>query len=176
MRQAEIDGFGGNYKITDDGNIISVFRQGSPGCVMKQQIMKNGYHKVWLKYKGVKKGMYVHRLVAEHFIPNPYNKPCVNHRDGNKDNNCAENLEWVTYAENMRHAVILGLNVIPKLSGENHPTHKLKEKDIHAIKKMFIDGIPVSKISNEFKISNSYVYKIIKGIAWRNTGGELPRK
>lgn len=40
MRQAEIDGFGGNYKITDDGNEISVFRQGSPGCKMKHQIMK----------------------------------------------------------------------------------------------------------------------------------------
>jgi len=59
--------------------------------------------------EGKQKHLYVHRLVAETFIPNPENKPCVNHIDGNSKNNNIGNLEWCTYAENVHHAYKIGL-------------------------------------------------------------------
>lgn len=65
---------------------------------------------------------YIHRLVAQVFIPNPENKPCVNHRDGNKKNNNVNNLEWATYSENMYHAVKNNLTNFPK--GKNHKLSK----------------------------------------------------
>lgn len=69
----------------------------------------NGYLSVHIRDKNNKRH-YIHRLVAEAFIPNPDNKPQVNHIDGNKMNNCVENLEWVSCKENIRHAIATGLN------------------------------------------------------------------
>lgn len=80
----------------------------------------NNYEKIPLKsrdgylitdlYKNGERTRYrVHRLVAQEFIPNPENKPCVNHKDGNKHNNDISNLEWVTEKENCQHAWATGL-------------------------------------------------------------------
>ena len=94
----EIKGFEGLYWIGNFGTI-----KGIKGY-LKPQKDKNGYLYVDL-YKDTKRKRYmVHRLVAIHFIPNPDNKPEVNHKDGNKSN-CADwNLEWVTKSENALHS------------------------------------------------------------------------
>jgi len=78
---------------------------------------KDGYLTVSLSKKGISKTYYVHRLVARAFILNPGSLPVCNHRDGVKVNNSASNLEWVTYAGNVRHAFDTGLC---KNKGGNH--------------------------------------------------------
>lgn len=62
-----------------------------------------------LDNKNHSKCQYVHILVAQNFIPNPLNKPTVNHKDGNKHNNRVDNLEWNTYSENNQHSIDTGL-------------------------------------------------------------------
>ena len=61
---------------------------------------------------GIKRKVKVHRMVAESFIPNPENKPCVNHKDGDTHNFKIDNLEWVTESENSRHALQTGLKSV----------------------------------------------------------------
>ena len=72
-------------------------------------IGKNGYYKICTSIRGKNKNMYIHRCVAEAFLPNPINWELVNHKDGDKQNNRVENLEWCTRSFNYRHAVCMCL-------------------------------------------------------------------
>src|SRR5689334_20246619 len=89
------------YKINKSGQIKRNKK------LLKNQIASNGYVNVCLCRKGKPKVFRLHRLLAITFIPNPQNKPCVNHKDGNRKNNTLANLEWVTFSENMLHAIYI---------------------------------------------------------------------
>lgn len=80
-----------------------------PSFILTPQKTKKGYYRVNLSRDGYQRGFYVHRLVAMFFVDNPDNKPCVNHKDGDKANNHYTNLEWCTDAENNQHAKEMGL-------------------------------------------------------------------
>lgn len=85
-------------------------------CIVRERILKSsssgvGYEKVVLSKAASHKSIRVHKLVAQAFIPNPDGKSEINHIDGNKRNNCADNLEWVTAKENQNHAIQKGLRV-----------------------------------------------------------------
>ena len=110
-----IEGFDGYY-VTDEGKIISNIKMGGKRQytdafheIYGRPNPKNGYCRVFMRHNdGKRKDRYVHRLVAEAFIENPSNKPCVNHKDCNRANNSVDNLEWVTYKENNEYTLKVG--------------------------------------------------------------------
>ena len=106
----DIKDYDGRYKIGDKGTVIGVSRSKDERYKHKQWILKqyedkNSYMYVTLQKDKKRKTIKVHRLVAEHFIENENNYPCVNHIDSNRKNNDVSNLEWVTHKQNMEHAV-----------------------------------------------------------------------
>lgn len=114
-----VKGYESNYEVSNLGNIRSIKRrinhprlghQHREMLVHRFRDNLDSYIDFGLWKDGKCKQVPLHRLVAEAFIPNPENKPFVNHIDGNKRNNKVDNLEWVTCGENNEHAFITGLN------------------------------------------------------------------
>lgn len=98
-----IQGYEDIYEISNFGR-VSNFRK-----MLKTYLINSGYVAIKLRKDGKPTSFLVHRLVAEHFVPNPDGKPEVNHIDGDKGNNRADNLEWVSRSENLSHARTSGL-------------------------------------------------------------------
>lgn len=110
------DGFEGYYQISNFGRVRSVDRtiiskdgrrRFYQGKLLTLKSDKDGYKYVILKNKGKSKTLKVHRLVGEYFVPNPDNKPFINHLDESKDNNIFTNLEWVTPKENTNYGTAI---------------------------------------------------------------------
>lgn len=99
----EIKETDGRYLISNFGNVMS-----AKGKLRKLR-KTNGYLDIAIHFKDGEKTIFksflIHRLVATYFIENIHNKPCINHKDGKRDNNHFTNLEWVTYSENNQHSV-----------------------------------------------------------------------
>lgn len=106
----DIKGYEGLYQVSNTGKIKSFRKSTKFHCAseyfLSPSIINSGYYTVTLYKSNQKHKFQVHRLVAEHFLENPNNYPCVNHKDENKLNNCADNLEWCTYAYNNTYGTI----------------------------------------------------------------------
>lgn len=97
-----IVGYEGRYEVSDKGNIRSL--KFGKTKILKPWKTNRGYLQVKLRKGGIHKNMYVHRLVAEAFIPNPNHLATVNHRDEVKTNNAASNLEWMSLPDNTAYS------------------------------------------------------------------------
>ena len=150
------------YDINRDG----VIRNHRTRKIIKPSPNKKGYLSLTL---GNHKTKRVHRCVAETFIPNPHNKTEVNHIDGNKLNNCVDNLEWVTGRENMDHGVRLGLfkTEANKISatGENNNSAKLTETQVREIRN---SSLPRKDLADMYGVSYGTIGDIIMRRSWKH--------
>ena len=131
-----------------------------------------GYKFVQLYLVGKAHNKTIHRLVAENFIENEKLSPVVNHKDGNKHNNTAENLEWCTDAYNHDHATKTGLLA----KGSGITSSKLNEDMVHAIKWFLKKNVSHSELAKAFKISRPTITMIANNKTWKHvalTGTEL---
>lgn len=118
----DIPGYEGLYQISDNGDVKSLPKKHRHSeHILKNKVTWDGYYETSLCKNNKYKYIRTHRLVAETFIPNPENKPQVNHINGDKTDNRVENLEWVTNKENITHAILNGLE---KLDGKYNPNAK----------------------------------------------------
>ncbi len=151
----DIEGYDG-YKISNYGR-VHTYRYGRDK-IKKTVYDKYGYPYTVLFNKDGGKRFLVHRLVAQAFIPNPNNKPQVNHIDGNPNNSYYNNLEWCTAKENIKHAIDIGLI-----------KRKLSQKDIDDIRLLGNNvDIRVADIAKRYSVSKNMVDRIIKGTLYPN--------
>ena len=125
-----LDGDKTKYAVSSDGKVINL----KTGYIMKPFINHKGYHVVHLSHNKKSYTIPIHRLVALEFIPNPDNKPQVNHIDGVKSNNSVQNLEWCTCKENIHHAEEHNLRHYNH--GSKHHMSKYTDEQIHLVCKL----------------------------------------
>ena len=155
------------YLVSNEGNVYSLFTN----RLLKPSLSKGtGYYVVNIRKDGSRKPEYVHRLVAEAFIPNPLNLAEVNHKDGNKLNNASSNLEWVTGNENKIHAKETGL--IKK--GVELERSTLTSEQVHEICRLFASHYTTGQILKlvDFNTNRSQLLNIRARRDWQHISCE----
>ena len=169
-------GFEDRYELTRDGKVGSKRRRvNSPiaggsrmigGNILKLANVK-GYLAVQPVVDGKRLIIYLHRAIAMLFVANPDNKPHVNHKDGDKQNNYPANLEWCTHKENMRHAFQTGLAPKPTSGpGALSPAAKLDATQVATIRQLLTAGSTQALLAKRFGVSKSTVGWIARNQTW----------
>lgn len=142
----------GKYQITSFGRVYSTRKK-----IFLSPHLHKGYYEIKIpidqNYKHQRK--LIHRLVCTHFHLNPLNKPHVNHKDSNTLNNRADNLEWCTHQENVKHALL-----------NNRFSTRFSETDIKTIRQLNYQSVPIKDIANHFSAHTSSIYSIVNNKSW----------
>lgn len=151
-----------NYTVFDDGSIF-----GPKGIKIKPIIKHGGYLGCTMNGRDVR----IHRVIAECFIPNPYNKTQVNHINGDKTDNRACNLEWSTPRENTRHAYAMGLasGTGDSRCGENNGRNKLTWNDVKYIREHYDpkdSNNNQTALGRKFGTGSNAIHKIVHNKTW----------
>ncbi len=147
-------------EVSADGDVKS------HGKLVKGEICANGYKRIHVSDEGIDFKYLVHRLVAEAFIANPENLPCVNHKDGNKQNNAADNLEWCSYSDNQKHAYRTGLK---SAKGVLNSQHKLTEVQVKEIRSSYVkrsQGRNSRDLAKKYNVNPKTILDIVNGKLW----------
>jgi NUMOD4 motif/HNH endonuclease len=169
-----VEGYEALYKVSSNGRIRSLprlvkcrggkLRRSFPR-ILKPVKNCYGYMVVTLNKNGAGAQFRVHRLVAKAFVPNPENKPQINHKDTNKQNNQCSNLEWVTQSENAIHALESGIST----RGDRNGRCKIPTREMPKIKERIRNGETQRSLAKEYGVSTVIIGKI-----WRGTRKEYP--
>lgn len=161
-------GFEKYYEISNMGRLKRLYSESlkSNGVkqIIREKILKgcintSGYPSFFIGNDGKSKQYRLHRLVALQFIPNPENKPQINHKNGIKTDNRVENLEWCTHSENQLHAIRTGLKKYK--SGEDHCNSKLTDLQILEVRELIKnkEGL-IKDIASKFGVSRDTIRNI----------------
>lgn len=162
MKQIIVDNLVTTYYITENGECYN----SRTGKYLKGQISNSGYLNYNLSLTpDNKRRLYAHRLVAQAFIPNPDNKPEVNHINGNKLDNRLENLEWCTASENQKHNVLIG-NKSLAVPVYQFNYHKEFVKRYNCLNDVVTDGYNVTMVGQEVR---KQIKSLTLGYYWSNS-------
>lgn len=160
----------GLYQVSNLGRVKRLMGTKPQAKNKQDEILKlhnvNNYRFIGMSKGGRSTQILVHRLVAIHFIPNPENKPQVNHINGIKTDNRAENLEWVTAKENAKHAIEFGLRDM--FLGESNPTAKLTNENVLLIRELLSKGWSAYRIRKTLfpHLAATTVYDVMNNKTW----------
>lgn len=150
-----------NYEVSIDGTV----RNRTSGKILSQYLNDRGYYMVTLQENYKSRPCRVHRLIALGYMPNPENKPHINHKDGVKTNNNLDNLEWCTNPENISHAFRTGLY---NNTGSHNGMAKLTDEKVREIKVLLNSGMVQHKIADIYGVSRSCILSIKLNSRWKH--------
>lgn len=157
-----------DYHLSNFGRVKSFYK--GKVTILKPKLSIGGYLGVQLSKNGKKQKFYTHRLVAQAFIPNPDNKPEVNHQDGHKMNCFVGNLEWATQEENMQHAFNSGLVNLPQ--GSDRSDAKFTNEQVEYIR-LNPAKLTLRQLAEKFGTGLMAISNIQLGKTYKNAGGSI---